>query len=106
MDLGPAHDVLANGRAVVAVGTRKVEVLIVRTRKGIFAIDNRCPHAGHPLEKGAARRTSIRCPAHGREYDMTSGLCRTRPRSRPLIIYPVWLDNDGHVRLAVPAEED
>ena len=106
LDLGPERAVLAGGRAVVTVGRRDTPVLIVRTRKGIFAVEDRCPHAGFSLADGAARRRSIRCSRHGREYDLVSGACRTHPRSRPARTYPAWVDPSGHVLVAVPDEAD
>jgi nitrite reductase/ring-hydroxylating ferredoxin subunit len=104
VDVGDVREVLHAGRAVVHLGPHDTPVLIIRTRKGIFAIESRCPHAGHPLTDGTARRTSIRCSRHRLEYDLVSGACRTRRNSRPAMTYRAWLDSDGHVRVAVPDE--
>lgn len=54
-DLGPAQEVLVNGRAVVTVGAEDTSVLIVATRRGVFAMQNRCPHLGLPLNRAAMR---------------------------------------------------
>jgi 3-phenylpropionate/trans-cinnamate dioxygenase ferredoxin subunit len=105
LDLGRAREVFGDGRAIVAVGPEGTPVLIVETRRGVFAMENRCPHAGPPLDNAAIRRRYIKCAVHGLEYDMTSGVCRTgrKPRSRPLLTYRAWVEQ-GHLFLALPTE--
>jgi len=105
VDVGLEAEVLAGGRALVDVGPRNTPVLIVKTRTRVFAMENRCPHAAYPLEQGSARRGRIRCALHSRDYDMASGLCRTRPGARPLVTYRAWVER-GRVMVALPAELD
>ena len=38
-----------------------------------FAIDNACKHRGGPLGEGEVYGTTVTCPWHGWEYDVTSG---------------------------------
>jgi nitrite reductase (NADH) small subunit len=38
-----------------------------------YAIDNVCLHRGGPLAEGQLRATSVTCPWHGWEYDVTTG---------------------------------
>jgi nitrite reductase/ring-hydroxylating ferredoxin subunit len=40
-----------------------IEVLIVRTRRGFFTVENRCPRQGRTLV----------CPGHHRRYDLAVG---------------------------------
>ena len=42
-----------------------------------YAIDNTCLHRGGPLGEGSLSGTSVTCPWHGWEYDVTSGACST-----------------------------
>jgi nitrite reductase/ring-hydroxylating ferredoxin subunit len=106
VDLGSAREVLAGGRAVVTAGVA-TSVLIIQTRRGVFAMQNQCPHRGMPLATASTRRGRIKCAFHGREYDMTSGACRahTQPTGRPLRTYHVWIEHD-HLFLALPSEAD
>jgi nitrite reductase/ring-hydroxylating ferredoxin subunit len=101
IDLGLADEVLIRGRAVVSVGS-DTSVLIIKTRRGVFAVQNRCPHLGLPLSSASVRRRNLRCDLHGREYDMRSGACRggPRPRTRPLPTYLAWIRQD-HLFLAL-----
>jgi 3-phenylpropionate/trans-cinnamate dioxygenase ferredoxin component len=102
-DLGLAREVLADGRVTLTVGPKDAPVLIIKNRRGVFAMQNRCPHAGIPLDSAAVRRRHIKCVAHGRKYDMTSGVCRNGPGTRPLLTYRVWI-HQGHLFLALRAE--
>lgn len=38
-----------------------------------YAIDNECKHRGGPLGEGTLDGTSVTCPWHGWEYDVTTG---------------------------------
>lgn len=38
-----------------------------------YAIDNTCPHRGGPLGEGDLDGTTVSCPLHGWQYDVTSG---------------------------------
>jgi nitrite reductase (NADH) small subunit len=103
LDLGRADEVLIQGRAVVSAGP-DLSVLIIRTRRGVFAVRNRCPHRELPLTSAAVRRGSIECPFHGRQYDLASGACRGRrqPPTGPLAVFRAWIEQD-RLFLAVPA---
>jgi nitrite reductase/ring-hydroxylating ferredoxin subunit len=104
-ELGPPGEVLVHGRAIVTVEPNDTSVLIVQTRRGVFAIQNRCPHLGFPLDKAAVRGRHLKCAFHGREYDMSSGVCRgdPKPGTRPLTTYRAWIDQ-GHLFLALRSE--
>jgi nitrite reductase (NADH) small subunit len=38
-----------------------------------YAIDNVCLHRGGPIAEGELRGTSVTCPWHGWEYNVTTG---------------------------------
>ena len=67
--------------ADIPAGTGKVveaggKTLAVFNCDGAFyAIDNTCLHRGGPLGEGGLSGTSVTCPWHGWEYDVTSGAC-------------------------------
>ena len=44
-----------------------------------YAIDNTCKHRGGPLGEGSLAGTTVTCPWHGWEYDVTSGACQMDP---------------------------
>ena len=58
---------------VVDVGGKAIAVF--NCDGTFYAIDNTCAHRGGPLGEGALSGTSVTCPWHGWEYDVTSGAC-------------------------------
>jgi nitrite reductase/ring-hydroxylating ferredoxin subunit len=99
VDLGPDPPALAGGRAVV-LGPQGESVLVVRTRRGLFAVTNRCPHRGLPLDDARVTGHTLVCPFHGWRFDLRSGHCRGRnPPAGPLATYRAWRAA-GHVFLA------
>jgi nitrite reductase/ring-hydroxylating ferredoxin subunit len=45
----------------------------------IFALDGTCPHAGGPLGDGELDGTTVTCPWHGWQFDVTTGEHRRNP---------------------------
>ncbi len=58
---------------VVEVGGKTIAVF--NSEGTFYAIDNTCKHRGGPLGEGALSGTSVTCPWHGWEYDVSSGEC-------------------------------
>jgi nitrite reductase/ring-hydroxylating ferredoxin subunit len=58
-------------RKVVSAGDRPV--LVLRHNGGFYAVDNRCPHMGFPLEKGSVRDCILTCHWHHARFDLASG---------------------------------
>lgn len=54
----------------------------------LCAVDNTCPHRGGPLADGALSGSTVTCPWHAWEYDVTTGACLTNPQAK-LKTYPV-----------------
>ena len=50
-----------------------------------FAIDNACKHRGGPLAEGELEGTTVTCPWHGWEYDVTTGESRRPERQARLL---------------------
>lgn len=42
-----------------------------------FALHNDCPHMGGPLCKGELENSTVTCPWHGWQFDISSGACVT-----------------------------
>jgi nitrite reductase/ring-hydroxylating ferredoxin subunit len=92
-----------SGRLVVRLSDPPIDVLVIRTRRQVFAVENRCPHLGALLDGGNVNGRIITCTAHGRRFDLASGRCATGP-GRPggtLVTMRTWLDG-GRVWLAAP----
>jgi nitrite reductase/ring-hydroxylating ferredoxin subunit len=69
------------GRLVCQLDGRSV--IVVRARRQLVAVENRCPHLAQPLSTGRVGGTVIRCAGHGLQWDLISG--RSVPCSRGIV---------------------
>jgi NADPH-dependent 2,4-dienoyl-CoA reductase/sulfur reductase-like enzyme/nitrite reductase/ring-hydroxylating ferredoxin subunit len=65
------------------------EVLLVRARSGIFAIDAHCSHYHGPLAEGLAVGESVRCPWHHACFDLRTGEAIRAPALNTLAVWKV-----------------
>ena len=65
------------------------EVLLVRTKSGIFAIDAHCSHYHGPLAEGLVVGHSVRCPWHHACFDLRTGEAARAPALSPLAVWNV-----------------
>jgi nitrite reductase/ring-hydroxylating ferredoxin subunit len=70
------------------------EIVICRTREGIFALDNICTHAHARMCEGRLRAMRLVCPLHGASFDVRDGRVLGPPAVVPLPSYPVRIVND------------
>src|SRR6516225_5641827 len=68
---GRLDELKAKGRIVVHGGHRPI--LVIYDRGRIFALDNRCPHMGFPLERGSVDDGILTCHWHHARFDLESG---------------------------------
>ncbi len=59
-----------------------------------YAIANECTHVGGPLGKGRLEGTTVTCPLHGSQFDVTSGQVEHGPARRPVATYTVRVEGD------------
>ena len=64
-------DLKAKGRFVLH--GRHSPVLVVYDCGGVFALDNRCPHMGFPLDRGSVQDGILTCHWHHARFDLASG---------------------------------
>jgi 3-phenylpropionate/trans-cinnamate dioxygenase ferredoxin subunit len=106
VDVGSVADVQREGWLVARVNGREVGV-VSDGNGALCGIRNRCPHHGGPLCLGrvgermegepgvyelTGRRT-LRCPWHGWEFDLETGVCLDEPSLRAAV-YPVRVEGD------------
>ena len=68
---GTLEEVKAKGRIVVHGAHRPI--LVVYDRGRVFALDNRCPHMGFPLDRGSVEDGILTCHWHHARFDLESG---------------------------------
>ena len=80
---------------------------VVRSGERLVAYQNRCPHAGHPLNWSEHRfltpdGTAIICASHGAVFAIDDGACRGGPcNGKPLTLVAVVV-RDGIVYVTGP----
>ena len=55
----------------MTVGDR--EIAVFRVEDEFYALDNACSHEGGPLGQGMLFGTTVSCPWHFAEFDVTTG---------------------------------
>lgn len=69
------------------------EVAIFNVGGEFYATQPHCTHAGGPLCEGALWGNIVTCPWHGSEFDVRTGEVTLDPADRPLMTYPVRVEN-------------
>eukprot|EP00794_Sanderia_malayensis_P018086 gene18086-19893_t len=83
------------------VRVNKKEIAIFRYGDTVFAIDEKCPHAGGPLHLGDIESIGlggilcIVCPWHKWKIELTTGKLKVPDRQRDTLVYPVKISDDG-----------
>jgi nitrite reductase/ring-hydroxylating ferredoxin subunit len=87
---GSLEELKAKGRFVLHGGHRPI--LVIYDRGRVFALDNRCPHMGFPLERGSVEDGILTCHWHHARFDLESG-CTFDLWADDVPIFPVELRN-------------
>ena len=79
--IGNSKEIAPGQMRVFEVEGTKVTVANVNGK--FYAIDNTCTHMGCSLANGELDGTTVTCPCHGSQFDVTSGAVIRGPASRP-----------------------
>jgi len=79
------------------------EIVVCRTKEGVFALDNVCSHAFARMSEGALKGMRIICPMHGAAFDVRSGQVLSGPAVVPIEAFETRVVN-GVVEVAMPNE--
>ncbi|MCL4429668.1 MAG: Rieske (2Fe-2S) protein [Chloroflexi bacterium] len=69
---------LAEGK-MKAIRVKGKAVLLVRQGGEVFALSNRCPHAGCMFQSGILSGYLVKCPCHGWKFDIRTGQYTENP---------------------------
>ena len=90
------HDLPEGGRKLFRHFDKRIAIF--RTGRGIYAVDNRCPHQGYALLQGDVKEDVLTCAWHNWKFDLEEGGVCTfggeNVRSYPVEVRggEVWLD--------------
>lgn len=71
------------------------EIVVCRTKQGLFAVDNICSHAHARMCEGRLRGSRLICPLHGASFDVRDGRVLGAPATRPLVSHEVRVHGDA-----------
>lgn len=80
--VGGSKDIEPGEMRVFDLGGTKVNV--ANAGGNLYAFDDTCTHAGCSLGRGKLDGTTVTCPCHGSQYDVTSGAVLRGPAKRPV----------------------
>jgi nitrite reductase/ring-hydroxylating ferredoxin subunit len=97
--VGSLEELKAKGRLVVHGPHRPI--LVVHDKGRVFALDNRCPHMGFPLDRGSVEDGTLTCHWHHASFDLASGCtfdlwaddvptCPTEVRNGEVWVRPIF----------------
>lgn len=88
------------GKSEIAPGTGKTvtvagkPIALFNVGGTFHAIDNVCRHRGGPLGEGDLEGSTVTCPWHGWQYDVTTGTGLTNPAVK-VSCYSVKVEGDS-----------
>jgi nitrite reductase/ring-hydroxylating ferredoxin subunit len=91
---GTLLELKAKGRLVLR--GRHRPILLVYENEHVFALDNRCPHMGFPLDRGSIEDGILTCHWHHARFDMASG-CTFDLWADDVPVCPVEIRNGGEI---------
>ena len=71
ISVGTLDEVKARGCTVVTGGGHTIAVIFHDDQ--VYAVDNRCPHMGFPLDRGTVKDGILTCHWHHARFDLSSG---------------------------------
>lgn len=95
LQLGPASAVPDDGMAVFEADGRKIAVAKVSGTH--YAFGDTCTHKACPLSKGDLEGTTVTCPCHGSQFDVTTGAVLQGPAMEPVDSYPIRVEGESLV---------
>jgi len=93
--VGNTKDVVNNEMRVFEVAGTKVNV--ANALGQLYAFDDTCTHKGCSLAQGKLEGTTVTCPCHGSQFDVTSGAVLRGPAERPVRSRPVQIQGEDLV---------
>jgi nitrite reductase/ring-hydroxylating ferredoxin subunit len=78
-------------RELAAYDVNGNRIAIAKVGDAFYAFGDTCTHLGCSLAEGQLEGTTVTCPCHGSEFNVTTGEVVHGPASEPVRSYPVQL---------------
>ena len=75
-----------------AFDVRGTKIAVANVGGAFHAFDDTCTHMACSLAEGDLEETTVICPCHGSEFDVTSGVVLQGPARRPLATYEMRVE--------------
>jgi len=72
-----------------------LDIAVVNTDEGVYAIEDRCSHADVALSEGEVEGCTIECWLHGSQFDLRTGVPLSLPANIPVPVYSVTVEGTG-----------
>lgn len=69
------------------------QIAVAALDHAYYAFENSCPHRHCSLAEGNLLGTTVICPCHGSEFDVTTGERLAGPAPRDVRTFPVHVEN-------------
>jgi 3-phenylpropionate/trans-cinnamate dioxygenase ferredoxin component len=78
-----------------AFDVRGTQITVANVGGAFHAFDDTCTHLQCSLAGGDLEETTVICPCHGSEFDVTSGVVLQGPARKPLATYDTRVEGDN-----------
>jgi 3-phenylpropionate/trans-cinnamate dioxygenase ferredoxin subunit len=75
-----------------AFDVRGTKIAVANVGGTFHAFDDTCTHMACSLAEGDLEETTVICPCHGAEFDVTSGVVLLGPARKPLATYEMRVE--------------
>jgi len=70
------------------------QVAIANVGGSFYGFGDVCTHVGCSLSEGELEETTVTCPCHGSQFDVTTGAVRRPPADEPVPAFPVRVEGE------------
>jgi nitrite reductase/ring-hydroxylating ferredoxin subunit len=81
------------GREHTAFDVSGTRIAVASVGDAFYAFGDTCTHRGCSLAEGALEATTVTCPCHGSQFDVTMGEVLRGPAREPVRSYPVRVES-------------
>ena len=78
-----------------AFDVRGTKIAVANVDGTFYAFDDTCTHTGCSLAGGDLEETTVICPCHGSEFDVTSGAVLQGPAREPVETYETRVEGSS-----------